>query len=122
VKCWGDNESGQLGVASSSESSVPVDVPGLSSGVVALAPGCALTSAGAVLCWGAGLDGGVAVPPAVLPGLSSNAAALSTNATLQNGCARLTSGGIRCWGNNANGQLGNGTTTASAVPVDVFGF
>jgi hypothetical protein len=122
VQCWGDNHSGQLGTTPLSESSVPIDVPGLATGVDALGPGCAVTSAGAVWCWGAGLDGGAVVPPVLVQGLDAGVAVLSTNATLRNGCARMTTGGIRCWGSNSNGQLGNGTTTASAVAVDVVGF
>ena len=37
-------------------------------------------------------------------------------------CALLTSGGIRCWGNNGYGQLGNGGTSMSLLPVVVLGF
>jgi alpha-tubulin suppressor-like RCC1 family protein len=56
VKCWGNNGFGQLGDNSNTRRLTPVDVTGLSSGVLVMAAGmwhtCALTTAGGVKCWG----------------------------------------------------------------------
>jgi len=130
VKCWGDNSYGQLGDGSYYSSPVPVDVSGLTAGVMAVAAGdfhsCAITTTGAVKCWGFNSNGELgdgtnhdSNVPVDVYGLSSNAVQIS--AGWNHTCVVMQSGGAKCWGVNLYGQLGDGTTVTSNVPVDVSG-
>lgn len=130
VWCWGTNADGQLGNGTTATSLTPVQVTGLSAGVIsvscAVEHACALTASGAVECWGLGdhdqngngVTASSAVPVSVT-GLTSGATAISTNDAAS--CAITSVGAVQCWGYNGNGQLGDGTGTDSAVPVQVQG-
>ncbi len=132
VKCWGEGTVGQLGNSASNDSLVPVDVTGLTSGVAAIAAGdlysCALTVGGAAKCWGSNDTGRLgdgqfsnSNVPVDVSGLASGVVAIATNAVGMHTCVLTDSGTAKCWGQNANGRLGNGTTTSSNTPVDVTG-
>ena len=132
VKCWGGNSKGQLGDNSTTDRLTPVDVVGLSSGVVAIAAGeqhtCALTTAGGVKCWGWNASGQIgdgtttdSWTPVDVVGLSSGVAAISAGSSGLYTCALTTAGGGKCWGNNTLGELGDNTTTQRNSPVDVVG-
>ena len=131
VKCWGDN-AGDLGdpTLTTTYAYTPVTVAGLS-GATAVAVGsghsCALLNDATVKCWGS--DGAGALGPFNPPGTQSvtpvPVVGLSGVASLSAGeyhtCAVLTDHSVKCWGQNSSGQLGDGTTTASARPVTVTG-
>lgn len=130
VECWGNNFDGQLGrgtTGGSFNGELPGPVSGLTN-VKAITAGsthaCALLNDGTVKCWGSNdsnqignNDGGNdALTPVTVSGLSNVIGIAGGNA---HSCALLNDGTIKCWGSNFAGQLGDGSTTTSGVPVDV---
>jgi alpha-tubulin suppressor-like RCC1 family protein len=131
VKCWGENDSGQLGDGTTDNRSTPVDVKGLTSDIQAISVDgddhtCALTSGGGVKCWGSNTYGqlgdGTIINhhiPVDVSGLTSGIAFVSARG--RHTCAVTTGGGVKCWGWNLYGQIGDGTNTDRHAPVDVSG-
>jgi alpha-tubulin suppressor-like RCC1 family protein len=144
VYTWGDNGAGELGNNSTVTSITPVEVVGVGgsgylSGVKAVAAGSgttsgytmALSASGNVYTWGSNGNGQLgdqstqssSVPVQVqAPG---GGGAFSSVAGIAGGeesaVAYTASGNVYTWGNNADGQLGNGTTTSFLTPVEVVG-
>ncbi len=128
VKCWGYDEEGQLGDGTTDNSPTPVDVDGLTSGIVAIAAGyshsCAVTESGGVRCWGLNDNGQLgdgtttdSLTPVDVDGLASGVVAVA--AGYYHSCALTSAGGMKCWGNGSFGQLGNSGTANQSLPVDV---
>ncbi len=129
AQCWGQNKAGQLGNGSTADNHVPVLVTGLASGVQGIGAGgyhsCAVVN-GAAWCWGDNDSGDLGngsttesnVPVAV-SGLASGVTALAVG-NPNHACA-LVNGGVQCWGYNFSGELGDGSSAASDVPVQVSG-
>lgn len=121
--CWGNNEFGALGDGTTTSSPSAVAVPALASGVSSVAVGdlhsCAITSGGAVMCWGnngLGQLGTGTTDPSLVPlpvsGLSSGAVALALGA--YSSCALMATGTVKCWG-----TLPDGFDTPALVPADI---
>ncbi|SDP06922.1 Alpha-tubulin suppressor [Nakamurella panacisegetis] len=132
VWAWGSGSSGALGNGRTAVALVPVKVTGLSN-VTALAAGFATGYAvrgdGTVWAWGAGTDGALGngstastLVPVQVSGLRDATAVAAVGgtallATGNNAYALRGNGTVMAWG--AGGQLGNGGTGGSRVPVPV---
>lgn len=130
VRCWGDNYVGQLGDGTTRFSPTPVDVLGLSGGVVAISAShrhtCALLETGGVKCWGYNRHGeqgdGTTIDhlvPIDVVGLTAGVAAIAAGGF--HTCALMAAGGVKCWGANWHGQVGDGSTQQRLTPRDVYG-
>ena len=131
--CWGGNGNGQIGNNSTTQVTAPTatDTTGVLSGVSLIdifaqnEATCALSSLGKVFCWGGNWSGQLGnnnmgvrslVPVAVsMAGLT----ATSIGAGRTQACMVTTANAVYCWGDNTYGQLGDGTTTNRAAPVQM---
>ena len=127
---WGYNGKGEFGNGTTASSVTPVAVAFPAAGAIkSLVAGCfhslALTSDGVVLAWGLNNEGELgdgsnassSLPVAAeLPGGTH---VKSISAGCDTSYARTAKGHVLAWGYNANGELGNGTTSNSEIPVRV---
>ena len=128
MQCWGFNASGQLGDGTTTLSASPVDVVGLPGPVAAMSAGgiqtCALSTSGAVWCWGGNVNGQVGdgslvdrLLPTAVVGLDAGVRVVA--AGWKHTCAILADESMLCWGQNSQGQLGDGSLADSGVPIEV---
>lgn len=138
TSCWGNNDNGQLGTGP--ESWVETGTPYKDYGCVYIPiinpNGCIAESCG-FLCtkyykWVTPTinhtnELRAKDTPAQIQGPAGNYYATSVSAGTAHTCALIhgnqsaLNGNIWCWGNNANGQLGDGTTTSRTTPTLVTG-
>lgn len=133
--CWGENNSGQLGNGTQTDSGVPIAVTasGALSGktIQDVKAGvyhtCAMASGG-FYCWGRNNYGQVAdgtntakfVPTAALqqPGNLTSSNVVSIGAGANRSCAVISDGRTFCAGLNNSGQIGDGTKIDRNVPTE----
>lgn len=116
--CWGQNDFGQLGDTTATDSFVPVKVIDFVMPGVAIGAGdvytCALDTTGAVWCWGHNDHGQLGVgtgdnrTASQVPGIIG---AKQIAVGVAHTCALLGDGTVSCWGQNTKGELGDGGTT-----------
>jgi alpha-tubulin suppressor-like RCC1 family protein len=81
---------------------------------------CGLTSTGGASCWGG--SRGIGFPPTSAPVAVAGGLSFATlSAGLWSTCGVTPAGVAYCWGDGGRGELGNGTTVGSDVPVKVAG-
>ena len=135
VKCWGNNAFGELGNGTTTGSTSPVQVSGLTGGVQAISAGdasaCAVLQSAQVDCWGDnsagelgnGSVGGQSDTPVAVSGGSflSDGSSIGLGNLGSTGCALDGSETAQCWGENSHGEVGNGTITDTGSPAVVQG-
>lgn len=145
VKCWGKDDNGQIGNGDAPpiaepdpDVATPASVSGSLDNATMISAGggrqtgaatdeshsCAVTTLGAVLCWGSNSNGQLGTGTVdhnyytaqQVPGFFN---AVEVRAGTKHTCALKADGSVWCWGLNIEKQLGNGTTTDSITPVRV---
>jgi len=129
VRCWGSNEFGQLGDGTTIERTSPVTVD-LGQGMSALeissgeSHTCVVLNDRSVKCWGQNVNGQLGdgttidrTSPVLVDMGGKGALSVSTGS--YHTCAIMSDRNVMCWGDNWNGQIGDGTNTDRATPVEI---
>ncbi|MDC0230167.1 hypothetical protein OAK48_04260 [Deltaproteobacteria bacterium] len=136
VKCWGYNNSGQLGIDNSTkmgdDHGEMAQLTGINFGTgrtataiaVGLGHSCAKLDNGVVKCWGQNNNGQLGIDNSTSMGddhgemaqltginLGTGRTATAITAGYYHNCAKLDNRDVKCWGYNNNGQLGIDNTT-----------
>jgi alpha-tubulin suppressor-like RCC1 family protein len=143
MKCWGNNDHGQLGINAADTGNHTTPTPVLAAvgtpltGVKDIAVGdyhvCALKTDGTVMCWGWGLfgriaDGNAADHLVLLPRAITPVGTLGDTIVAGGGYTMLsvgtnTSAQEVCWGVNGNSQCGisgSSSVTQASAPTNLF--
>jgi alpha-tubulin suppressor-like RCC1 family protein len=128
--CWGDGFFGETGNPLLKSSALPEEISQPIPGISQLPSGwfhtCALTDDGGISCWGKNLEGELgnsstvsSADPVYVAGITGKKDVRLIAAGGRSTCAVTADNQVYCWGKNNYGQLGDGTTTDSLLPVKV---
>jgi alpha-tubulin suppressor-like RCC1 family protein len=122
----GENSEGELGDGSYTDRTSPVQVSGLTSGVVAISAGSqhaiALKSDNTVWAWGRGNEGQLGDGLRTTSNIPVQVASLSSVTAISAGAFHnlaMEAGSLYAWGSNTYGQIGDNTNTRRDSPVPV---
>ena len=116
ARCWGANDTGQLGdgTRETRRETVRVTAASQGSAIAAIAAGgshaCALGNDGAVVCWGASESG---------TATATDARAIAVGA--RHACAIVAEGAVHCWGADDVGQVAGAAGVRGAVAISAAG-
>ena len=125
ARCWGSNESGQVGDGTTTPRLEPVTINTGAGMPRQVSTGsfhaCALVANGVfsqVRCWGSnsagqlglGTTGGSQTTPQLLTGFPAQANIAEIVSGQDHNCVRYGSGNVECWGKNDSGQCGLGAS------------
>lgn len=118
--CWGRNDNGQLGIASTdAERDTPTQVAGSWKHVATLyLTTCAIDSTDQLYCWGASASGQAGVVmnvPVRAPNLVDNERWLAVQTGYYTSCGITMDGTAKCWGSNTSGEAGVGAVSPSPI-------
>ncbi|UJR84342.1 MopE-related protein [Sandaracinus amylolyticus] len=122
VFCWGRGSDGQLGSARVARAPAPLRVTGLDARPIDIDAHenttCAVLVDGRAVCWGESLGPWPgASSPEPITGFTGEAEQIAVGG--DHACLRTRDGRAYCFGSGANGRLGTGGSTSSAVPVAI---
>jgi alpha-tubulin suppressor-like RCC1 family protein len=140
VWCWGSNQYGAVGDGTTTDRTAPVlvgtdfvlvETSGRGLRTCAMRRTTAQTGY-SLWCWGDNTNDALGVGPGLGPtstvpvqvtalGDQMRASGYSLSVGTGHACAVKVDGTLWCWGRNDHGQLGDGTTNGSSVPVPVVG-
>jgi alpha-tubulin suppressor-like RCC1 family protein len=148
IKCWGQNDYGQLGLGDNVQrgddpgemgDALPIADLGAGKKAIAITVGtshtCALLDDGQIKCWGSGLEGALGLGDQALRGdepnemgdalpvvdLGTGVRSIAVHAGRDHTCALLDTANVKCWGQNLYGQLGLGNMENRGDFLDQMG-